>query len=91
MPPRNLGWVLEVSTGRDEAHGDGVWSGSGAHGMGCLDGPLDGSWTPPRAVEGPVQVTHAQNFSSFAFFALCFLSQGTGYYNISPLGSFVLE
>ena len=32
-----------------------------------LDGSLNGPWTPTRAVEGPVQVTHCPKISGFAF------------------------
>ena len=67
LPPRSPGRVVEVSTGRGEARGDGLESEAGAPGTGRLDGHLNGPWTLPRAVEGPVQVTLAQKHLVFAF------------------------
>ena len=59
--------------GRWEARGGALGLGTGAHGRGRLDGPLDGLWTPPQLVEGLVQVTSCPKLSAshFSHFVSC--------------------
>ena len=69
-PPRATPRLVGGSTARLEPRGVSLDLNHRGFGKGPLDGPLDGPWTPPRPVEGLVQVALGPNPSGFAFGAL---------------------